>query len=130
MKSYLENRKFQVKYKDNLSSIISLNIGLPQGSLIGPICFIIYINELPLVSEKLFSTLYADDTNFSYVDNDFSSMVTVINTELEKVNQWTIANRLTINASKTELLVFTNTRNYKWRNYKSQQSNSFFGCHY
>ena len=118
MRNYLQNRQFQVKYNGNLSSIRSVNIGLPQGSLIGPICFITYINDLPLVSDKLFSTLYADDTNFSYVGKNFSSMVGVLNTELEKVNKWTKANRLTINASKTELLIFTNKTNYSNENDK------------
>ena len=76
-----------------------------------PIYFIIYINCLPLVSNKLFSTLYADDTNFSYTDKNFHEMVQTINTELEKAHQWTVANRLTINTSKTELLVITNRKN-------------------
>ena len=119
MKSYLENRKIQVKYKNTLSTVKTVNIGLPQGSILGPIFFISYIDNLPLASKKLFSTLYADDTNFSYVDNNnFSSMVTVINSELEKVNQWTIANRLTINTNKTELIIFTNKTNYSNENDK------------
>ena len=111
MKSYLENRKFQVKCKDYLSSIKTVNIGLPQGSILGPICFITYIGNLPQVSNKLLSTLYADDTNFSYVDSNHSSMVSTINTELVKILNWTISNRLTINNSKTELLYFTNRPN-------------------
>ena len=80
MKSYLENRRFQIKFNKTYSSVRTLDIGLPQGSIISPIYFIIYINCLPLVSNKLFSTLYADDTNFSYTDKNFHEMVQTINT--------------------------------------------------
>ena len=54
MKSYLENRKIQVKYKNTLSTVKTVNIGLPQGSILGPIFFISYIDNLPLASKNYF----------------------------------------------------------------------------
>ena len=106
--SYIKDRKFQVKVGKCLSDEQIVNIGIPQGSILGPILFIIYNNDLPLISDKLTTTLFADDTNFSLTHNDYESMVGTMNVELKKIQDWTVANRLTINNSKTELLLFSN----------------------
>lgn len=111
IESYLQNRKFYVGINDIHSSTQTVNIGIPQGSILGPIFFIIYNNDLPLVSSKLSTTLFADDTNFSISNDNYREMISVLNQELGKVYDWTISNRLTINTSKTELLIFTNLQN-------------------
>ena len=110
IKSYLENREFQVAINNKFSTKRTLNTGIPQGSILGPILFIIYNNDLPMVSDKLSTTLYADDTNFSITDSDYNTMISSLNSELVKVHEWTLANRLTINTSKTEMLLFSNHR--------------------
>ena len=107
MKSYLMDREFSVQINKEVSSKKCVNIGIPQGSILGPILFIIYINDLPLVSEILSSTLYADDTNFSLNHRNYLEMIPALNGELAKIQDWILANRLTINPSKTESLLFS-----------------------
>ena len=108
--SYLTDRKFSVRIGKSFSDEKTLNIGIPQGSILGPLLFIIYNNDLPCISSSLSTTLFADDTNFSLTHNDYDSMVGTLNTELIKICDWTVANRLTINNSKTELLLFSKRR--------------------
>ena len=108
IRDYLSNRKFNVKIGNKLSSTHNLNIGIPQGSILGPILFIIANNDLPKVSNLLCTTLYADDTNFSISHPDYNTIIPSLNQELEKISNWTLANRLTINVLKTELLLFSN----------------------
>lgn len=110
--SYLADRKFRVRVGKQFSDEQTVNIGIPQGSILGPILFIIYNNDLPRISDRLKTTLFADDTNFSLTHNDYDSMVTIFNSELQKIQEWTVANRLTINNSKTELLLFSNRHTF------------------
>ena len=77
---------------------------------LGPILFLIYINDLPNVMDFGLTTLYADDTTISFSDHNASLLVENANHELKKLQQWTISNRLTINPSKTELLIVTNKK--------------------
>ena len=108
IESYLSDRKFYVSLNGSSSSTRTLNIGIPQGSILGPLYFIIYNNDLPKVSNILSTTLFADDTNFSISNNCYDNMKSILNEELVKIKDWTTANRLTINTNKTELLLFSN----------------------
>ena len=108
IRSYLTDRETFVALRQTSSNRHPLTVGIPQGSIIGPILFIIYINDLPSVSDILSCTLFADDTNFTLTNTNYNDMTTTLNSELVRINDWTTANRLTINVSKTELLLFTN----------------------
>jgi exonuclease III len=107
IRSYLEDRKQCVKVGSSKSDYMSVNVGIPQGSILGPILF---INDLPLVSDKLHSILFADDTTLSMSDRNYHSLITTVNKELEKINVWLLRNRLSLNVEKTFSVLFTNKR--------------------
>ena len=80
--------------------------GVPQGSVLGPLLFLIYINDIYNSSKKLSFYLFADDTNLLYADKDLKSLESVINIELQKVCDWLNANKQTTNAKKCNFVIF------------------------
>ena len=87
----------------------NLNIGVPQGSILGPLLFLIYINDLPNAS-KFMPILFADDTTLSMSHGNYASLVEITNCELVKINDWLVINRLSLNIDKTFMMVFSNRR--------------------
>ena len=84
-----------------------VEIGVPQGSVLGPLFFLIYINDLALCS-NLDVTLYADDSVLTLSHKDALSLQNKINQELHKIEKWLCINKLSINLNKTDFLLFTN----------------------
>ena len=80
--------------------------GVPQGSVLGPLLLLIYINDIYNCSKKLSFYLFADDTNLLYADKDLKTLESVINIELKKVCDWLNANKLTINVKKSNFVIF------------------------
>ncbi len=80
--------------------------GIPQGSILGPLLFTIYINDLPLVSNITRWNLYADDPAIMYSSLSKVDMEETLNTTLERVSEWFEYNRLSLNVSKTHLMIF------------------------
>ena len=83
--NYLCNRYQFVSINNTSSSFLRIECGVPQGSTLGPILFILYINDLPRVSTKQKFLLYADDTNILYENTDTKAIVETINMELPKI---------------------------------------------
>lgn len=108
--SYLTNRKQYVTYKHTKSSTRSITCGVPQGSILGPILFILYINDLPKQSNILHYLLYADDTNLLITGKDLPNTIQILNNELNNIHTWLQVNKLSINLSKTNYMIFTNSK--------------------
>lgn len=106
IKNYLRDRIQVVSVSDVYSQARTTNIGVPQGSILGPLLFLLYINDLPncLASSKCL--LYADDTTLYNYDSTVLSLTSKLNVDLRNVLQWCNLNKLKINASKTKFVVF------------------------
>ena len=105
-RSYLSDRKKYVFVKGNNSNLLSITCGVPQGSVLGPLLFLIYINDLPNASKKLKFYLFADDTNVYYDYNDLSNLTKIVTKELRFVKKWLDANKLSLNIAKTNYIIF------------------------
>ena len=105
--SYLANGT-QTTHIDNdhISSKKNSVTGVPQGSVLGPLLFLININDIYLCSNKLGFYLFADDANLLYADKDLKSLETIVNAELKNVCNWLNANKLTINAKTSNFIIF------------------------
>ena len=104
--NYLSNRNQFVSINNTSSSFLRIESGVPQGSILGPILFILYINDLPRVSTKLKFLLYTDDTNILYENTDASAIIKTINMEMPKIMEWFKSNKLHINVNKTVAMLF------------------------
>ena len=104
-RNYLSNRKQYVSINGTNSSTLPIECGVPQGSILGPLLFLIYINDLPKVSNST-TILFADDTNAIYVGKSYSELKYVIDKDLQKMSTWFRVNKLALNESKTKFIIF------------------------
>ena len=105
-KSYLTGRKQFVHVNGANSEVKDIVCGVPQGSVLGPLLFLLYINDLPNISDSLKFYLFADDTNIYYESDNLNRLEKTMNKELEKLHEWLCLNRLSLNISKTNFVVF------------------------
>ena len=88
-------------------SASSFNHGVPQGSCLGPLLFLVYINDLPICLEKCTSKLYADDTDISASNKSIKEAEKQVNNDLNNIHNWLIANKLSLNLLKTKYMIFS-----------------------
>ena len=112
LKSYLELRKQFVNVNDCNSDLLNVTCGVPQGSILGPKLFILYINDICNVSDILHFVLFADDTNIFCSGKDMKKLCKTVSIALENLNVWFAVNKLSLNVSKTNFILFGN-RKYK-----------------
>ena len=109
MKSYIKGRKQFVSYKNVSSSQLSITCGVPQGSILGPLLFLLYINDFYRVTDQLITIQFADDTNLFKSHPSLETLTEIINSELGKVSKWIRSNRLSLHIAdtKTNYIIFT-----------------------
>ena len=111
LQSYLLNRKQYVVYNGKASCYLNIKCEVPQGSILGPTLFLLYINDLRNISKLLKFIIFADDTNIFYSSENIKTLEKTMNDELAKLVSWFKANKLSLNINKTNFMMFTKKRN-------------------
>ena len=108
--SYLTARQQCVTVTNYESELAEIRCGVPQGSILGPVLFLIYINDLNLASKLLSTIMFADDTNLFFTGKSVHQIENIMNSELTVINEWFKANLLSLNLDKTSYIIFSNKK--------------------
>ncbi len=106
-RSYLSERTQYVAYKDANSTRLNISCGVPQGSVLGPLLFIIYTNDLPNCLQHSQCILFADDTTLYKSSINVQDLITSIQSDLTALHDWFNANKLSLNVTKTNFMIFS-----------------------
>ena len=110
LKSYISNRQQFVQLGNHKSSFLEIKCGVPQGSVIGPKLFILYINDIYKVSKKIKIVTFADDTNILCSGDNLQQLLDMVKMEINKLKIWFDVNKLSLNLNKTKLMIFGNRK--------------------
>ena len=111
LESYLTNRTQFTSYNGSNSPTSIIRCGVPQGSILGPILFLLYINDLGTISSLLSPIMFADDSNLFMTGKNLPDLTTKLNQELPSLVEWLRSNRLSLNIGKTHTMIFGKTKN-------------------
>ena len=112
-KSYLIGRSQQVDYNSHISNIRTISSSVPQGSILGPLLFIIYVNDFPNCLKFSSNLSFADDTTVILSEKNSNLLVQKGNKELKNIDNWLIANKLSLNIKKTMYMIFSTSSSNK-----------------
>ena len=111
LRSYLSERKQQVLFKQTLSDVQQVKSGIPQGSIIGPLLFISYMNDLPLtLNASSYIDMYADDATITHATKTIAELNVALTNDLSAVTAWCKNNRMAINSTKTKAMLITSAQ--------------------
>lgn len=110
--SYLIGRSQFTSYNKSKSTIKPIHLGVPQGSILGSILFLLYIHDICNASTALNTMQFADDSTLYMIGDNPTDLIYRANQELSAFAEWCLANRLAINTAKTFYMIFTNTNPY------------------
>ena len=106
LENYLKGRQQFISFENNSTKKVTITCGVPQGSILGPLLFLLYVNNLHHTSKVLNSIMFADDTNIFLSHSDIKLLLEKMNKELTNVSNWFNANKLSLNVKKTRFSFF------------------------
>ena len=110
LNSYLTDRKQQVTIDNTKSDFKPISCGVPQGSILGPLLFLLFINDLPLYTNNVFTDLYADDTTLYDIQDSLEQLENNLQSALNSLHIWCKQNGMKLNSSKTKVMLVTSNQ--------------------
>ena len=104
------NRKQFISYDDSKTEVKIVKCGVPQGSILGPLLFLIFVNDLNNSTKVYDSVLFADDRKLFCSDSNIKAVFEIVNQELSQINDWFLANKLSLNVEKSKWMLFHKLR--------------------
>ena len=121
-RSYLTDRLQFVSYDNVYSTRKRVTTGVPQGSVLGPLLFLLYINDMTNVCNDLFPIPFADDSNLFITGENINDLISIMNSELDLIVEWLQTNKLSINITKCHFMIFSTTDSVHTSNVKIAQT--------